>query len=82
MKFNFLFTLVGATVNNAGASGGGDTSKNGATVVSSNVLIAAQTLAMSIQQSGNITPSPDPLTARIINTWLDTHLPVSQLNQI
>ncbi|KAJ6648062.1 hypothetical protein Bhyg_03287 [Pseudolycoriella hygida] len=41
----------------------------------SNVLAAAQTLAMILQQSGNMAPSPDPITAGIINTWLETHLP-------
>uniref|UniRef100_A0A1B0CR31 Uncharacterized protein n=1 Tax=Lutzomyia longipalpis TaxID=7200 RepID=A0A1B0CR31_LUTLO len=44
-------------------------------VTSSNVLNAAQTLSICIQQLGNGTPAPDPLTAGIINTWLETHLP-------
>ncbi|GAB0090838.1 uncharacterized protein DMENIID0001_056020 [Sergentomyia squamirostris] len=44
-------------------------------ITSSNVLNAAQTLSTCIQQMGNATPAPDPLTASIINTWLDTHLP-------
>lgn len=55
-----------------------NTSPDGQTSLShSNVLAAAQTLAMILQQSGNMAPSPDPITAGIINTWLETHLPVS-----
>lgn len=41
------------------------------------VLAAAQTLAMILQQTGQLAPSPDPLTAGLIGTWLETHLPVS-----
>ncbi|XP_037051874.1 liprin-beta-1 isoform X8 [Bradysia coprophila] len=53
-----------------------NTSPDGQTSLSqSNVLAAAQTLAMILQQSGNMAPSPDPITASIINTWLETHLP-------
>lgn len=45
-----------------------------------NVLAAAQTLSMVLQQSGSMAPSPDPITAGVINTWLETHLPVSLLH--
>lgn len=51
-------------------------------ITGSNVLNAAQTLSTCIQQMGNATPAPDPLTAGVINTWLDTHLPVSDKNPI
>lgn len=49
------------------------TNLSGATTVNG----AAQHLAMVLQHTGNMTPSPDPKTANIINLWLDTHLPVS-----
>lgn len=66
----FYLVEIGATNRN--------TSPDGQTSLShSNVLAAAQTLAMILQQSGNMAPSPDPITASIINTWLETHLPVS-----
>lgn len=69
LLFNHLIT-IGASNRN--------TSPDGQTSLSqSNVLAAAQTLAMILQQSGNLAPSPDPITAGIINTWLETHLPVS-----
>lgn len=69
----FHLIIIGATNRN--------TSPDGQTSVSySNVLAAAQTLAMILQQSGNMAPSPDPITAGIINTWLETHLPVSSNN--
>ncbi|XP_055691921.1 liprin-beta-1 isoform X11 [Lutzomyia longipalpis] len=50
-------------------------------VTSSNVLNAAQTLSICIQQLGNGTPAPDPLTAGIINTWLETHLPRQDIDE-
>ncbi|CAO1416522.1 unnamed protein product [Diamesa tonsa] len=40
----------------------------------SNVLSAAQTLAMALQQC-SITPSPDTRTAEIINSWLENYMP-------
>lgn len=46
-------------------------------VTATGILSAAQALCNFIQQSGNVTPAPDPITAGIIHTWLDTHLPVS-----
>ncbi|XP_052903007.1 liprin-beta-1 isoform X2 [Anopheles moucheti] len=43
---------------------------------STSILAAAQSLAMALQQqSSSMHPSPDPITADIINTWLDSHLP-------
>ncbi|XP_058129735.1 liprin-beta-1 isoform X2 [Anopheles coustani] len=43
---------------------------------STSILAAAQSLAMALQQqSSSYHPSPDPITADIINTWLDTHIP-------
>ncbi|XP_059622776.1 liprin-beta-1 isoform X2 [Phlebotomus argentipes] len=54
---------------------------NDGVVTSSNVLNAAQTLSTCIQQLGNATPAPDPLTAGIINTWLDTHLPRQDIDE-
>uniref|UniRef100_A0A182W863 Uncharacterized protein n=1 Tax=Anopheles minimus TaxID=112268 RepID=A0A182W863_9DIPT len=43
---------------------------------STSILAAAQSLAMALQQqSSSLHPSPDPITADIINTWLDFHLP-------
>lgn len=73
LSFYFFHLItIGATNRN--------TSPDGQTSISySNVLAAAQTLAMILQQSGNMAPSPDPITAGIINTWLETHLPVSSL---
>lgn len=60
-----------------GATNRNTSSPDGQTSISqSNVLAAAQTLAMILQQTGNMAPSPDPITAGIINTWLETHLPV------
>lgn len=45
---------------------------------SSNVLSAAQTLALSLQQCKNSTPSPpDKETSEIINAWLESFMPVS-----
>lgn len=45
----------------------------------SNVLSAAQTLAMALQQC-SITPSPDTRTAEIINSWLENYMPVSRFS--
>lgn len=42
---------------------------------SSSVLSAAQHLAIELQKSGYC--QPDPITADIINTWLENYLPVS-----
>uniref|UniRef100_A0AAG5D397 SAM domain-containing protein n=1 Tax=Anopheles atroparvus TaxID=41427 RepID=A0AAG5D397_ANOAO len=45
-------------------------------IQSTSILAAAQSLAMALQQqSSSFHPAPDPITADIINTWLDTHLP-------
>lgn len=47
-------------------------------IQSTSILAAAQSLAMALQQqASSMHPSPDPITADIINTWLDTYLPVS-----
>lgn len=44
----------------------------------SNVLSAAQTLALALQQCNSSTPSPsDKETAEIINAWLESFMPVS-----
>lgn len=45
---------------------------------SSNVLSAAQTLALALQQCNSGTPSPpDKETSEIINAWLESFMPVS-----
>lgn len=41
------------------------------------VSIAAKKLSILLQQNGNMAHQPDPFTAQILNTWLETHLPVS-----
>lgn len=43
----------------------------------SQVLTTAKKLSLILQQNGNMSQSPDPVTASILNTWLETHLPVS-----
>lgn len=65
--------FIGASSHNTSSPDGHVTT----TSPQSNVLTTAQTLAMILQQSGNMAPSPDPITAETINTWLETHLPVS-----
>lgn len=42
----------------------------------SSVLIAAKKLSILLQQNGNMAHQPDPFTANILSTWLETHLPV------
>lgn len=44
--------------------------------VMSSVLIAAKKLSILLQQNGNMAQQPDPFTANILSTWLETHLPV------
>jgi hypothetical protein len=44
----------------------------------SNVLSAAQTLSLALQQCKSSPPSPpDKDTAEIINAWLENYMPVS-----
>lgn len=43
----------------------------------SSVSVAAKKLSILLQQNGNMAHQPDPFTANILNTWLETHLPVS-----
>ncbi|XP_061518851.1 liprin-beta-1 isoform X18 [Anopheles gambiae] len=58
---------------------GNNSSSNGGLqhgIRSTSILAAAQSLAMALQQqSSSLHPSPDPITADIINIWLDSHLP-------
>ncbi|XP_041786460.1 uncharacterized protein LOC121601717 [Anopheles merus] len=60
---------------------GNNSSSNGGLqhgIRSTSILAAAQSLAMALQQqSSTLHPSPDPITADIINTWLDSHLPAA-----
>lgn len=69
--------ILGAT--NHVSSPDGAASSNGGIhhgLQSTSILAAAQSLAMSLQQQApSLQPSPDPITAGIISTWLDTHLP-------
>lgn len=45
---------------------------------SANVLSAAQTLALALQQCNSSPPSPpDKETAEVINAWLESYMPVS-----
>lgn len=69
-KINFSKTTGAATRTNP--------SPDGHLISPSNVLSSAQTLALLLQQTGNMTPSPDSNTAAVISKWLDTHLPVSE----
>lgn len=64
--------IIGASSRNTSSPDGQSNS-----ISQPNILATAQALAMILQQSGNMAPSPDPITAGIINTWLETHLPVS-----
>lgn len=65
--------------NKIGASTRTNPSPDGHLISPANVLSSAQTLALLLQQTGNMTPSPDSNTAAVISKWLDTHLPVSDL---
>lgn len=47
--------------------------------VMSSVLVTAKKLSILLQQNGNMAQQPDPFTANILSTWLETHLPVSDL---
>lgn len=79
-SFAFSPTLTGAT-NHVSSPDGGASSNGGIHhgLQSTSILAAAQSLAMSLQQqTPTLQPSPDPITAGIISTWLDTHLPVSE----
>ncbi|KFB38268.1 Dpse\GA10537-PA-like protein [Anopheles sinensis] len=68
---DYISSPDGGTVN-ASANGG---LHHG--MQSTSILAAAQSLAMALQQqSSSFHPSPDPITADIINTWLDTHIPL------
>uniref|UniRef100_A0A8D8C097 Liprin-beta-1 n=1 Tax=Culex pipiens TaxID=7175 RepID=A0A8D8C097_CULPI len=69
--------ILGAT-NHVSSPDGGASSNGGIHhgLQSTSILAAAQSLAMSLQQqTPTLQPSPDPITAGIISTWLDTHLP-------
>lgn len=50
---------------------------NANTMSTPSVSIAAKKLSILLQQNGNMAHQPDPFTAQILNTWLETHLPVS-----
>lgn len=63
----------------SGANNRLTSSQDVSSVSISNVLATAQSLALAIQQAGTHTPSPDPVTAGILNNWLETHLPVSTI---
>jgi hypothetical protein len=54
---------------------------NNYTESSSNVISAAETLAIAIQQCHNFASSPAPKkeTSEIINSWLENFMPVSFL---
>lgn len=71
-KYNKKITKTGAATRTT-------QSPDGHLISPSNVLSSAQTLALLLQQTGNMTPSPDSNTAGVISKWLDTHLPVSDL---
>lgn len=43
------------------------------------VFATAKKLSTILQQNDNMALSPDPATAGVLNTWLETHLPVSYL---
>ncbi|CAD7088008.1 unnamed protein product [Hermetia illucens] len=60
----------------SGANNRLTSSQDVSSVSISNVLATAQSLALAIQQAGTHTPSPDPVTAGILNNWLETHLPL------
>lgn len=46
------------------------------------VLIAAKKLSILLQQNGNMTHQPDPFTANVLSTWLQTHLPVCSIFEL
>lgn len=50
---------------------------NANTMSTPSVSIAAKKLSILLQQNGNMAHQPDSFTAQILNTWLETHLPVS-----
>lgn len=77
MFYNSFYSFQSVGVTNRNSTSPDGHAEGVSSVTQANVLATAQTLSMILKQSGNMAPSPDPITADVINTWLETHLPVS-----